>query len=661
LADEYEPPWPNFSDAEKFYFPIALARLERYGSDDSGVNFGDGTSLHPPLRYGILDYQGQNPRDKDRLPSFVEKNPFHFIFLGLSRLLMDASEAPAMKANRAEFLRRGLDRDDNFSMLYAEGTENHIAMTRTAGYIYAAEAAKEPEQYPEALELKRELREWMLRWARELYRTGDAEWNSTIYTAFNLAGWLNVYDYTAPEFEDDPALHETARAVLDFYALQMALHFTGSQLGGAEMRGSGRVESYLKPSATSPYVAWLWFGYPDGGIPDFQGSAPGSAIYAALSHYRPPAAVLELAHSKFEEGAYFRFGSPGYLMDRLGETQRKLYIGQNFSLGSATVPVGGWTSANWQIINWKLLAADGQGDTSVMMGNGGYRSLDTGTGRNPWDQFAQHRSVLVQMSFVPENAESIIAKAKELVLKWQQDWAEDFYARFPDPDIGGHGSTGPVKWQPGELENASRSRIYFAGERVQLVHDSDVVFFEMGPVRVAVRSLFNPAPEHDTDRVIEDRGEVGSLSGLLLEVAGAEEHADFHAFRSGVLRRTSLEVDPAGVVEYRNLDGEDLRFEFAHKGAYKEPEYDMGYGPRSRVAFIQEVEWKQPKWPQGEGHGRVPRVFVDGVAVEPLPPGWLIDGPGLTMRDGRFKLRSKRSSYEVDYSGERPVFREKLF
>lgn len=665
VADEYVPPFPDFSDAEKYYYPRALARMARYGSGDARSNFGDpAASDRPPEMAGILDFRGRpaNAEGGKPLPGFVDKDPFHFILLGMSRLLFAYPDAPAMAANRDAFLRAGLDRTDNFNAFTAEGTENHINMSRTAGYIYAVEATRDPDQYPEAPARAERMRDWLLDWSRRLYRTGDGEWNSSIYAAYNMAGWFNVYDFTAPGARGaDPGVHAAARAVLDYYAAQLALHYSWGLVGGAEMRGHGKAGDYAALTTATDYINWMWFadgtGDPPGG---FRGAA-SAAIYAALSDYRPPLAVVALAREKHLRPNDHLIASPGYLMSRSRETLRTFHAGRHHTLGSAAMPVGGWVSSAWQIVNWKLLARDPEGGLPrLVWGNGGFRGNEAGNVRNPWDQFAQHGPVLVQMTRVPENAEEIEAEIRGLVDRWKADWDADFSRRWPRADRGGFrdGFTS-IHFLPGDLATAGRNRIYFPpGTPVE--REGEVVFLDLDPVYLAVRSLRLDAPARPAAGVLEDAGARGELAGLLVEVGEAGTFADLAGFREAVLARTGL--DRSGLAEgrlaYTNLSGERIVVEYEMAGTFLEPEYDMAYGVTEPVAFLQDAGWIQPDWPRGEGHGRVPALTVDGERIFPRRGLPHVSGPLLQHADSVMRISAAGRSYGVDYSGSRPEFRD---
>lgn len=661
VADEYLPPYPNFPDAEKYYFPRALARMALYGDGDPRSNFGDpeGQGLRPPERDGILDFKGRIDGG-EALPGFVGKEPFHFIFLGMSRLLFAHPDAPAMVANRDAYLEAGMNRRDNFNAFTSEGTENHINMSRTAGYIYAVEAAMEPEKYPDAADLAARMRGWLLDWSRLLYAVGDGEWNSTIYIAYNMAGWFNVFDYTAPGARGaDAEVHAAARAVLDYYAAQLALHYSWGLLGGAEMRGKDRAVDYTVLSGATDYINWLWFSDstmdPPGGFQE----AGFAAVYAALSGYRPPRAVVEFARTKFEHPGMYHVASPGYLMSRPGETLRSLWVGRHFTLGSAAQPVGGWVSSSWQIVNWKLLAEDPKGGLPrLVWGNGGYRGTESGSVRNPWDQFAQAGPVFVQMSRVPKNAEAVVKEIHGIIREWRQNWETDFSKRWPVADRGGFkDGAGTIHYLGGSLRSALLSRIFFP-DTIRPAMEGGVAFLDLRPVYVALRSIRRSLPLQRDAGVLEDFGERDELSGFVVEVGDAGDFTSFKAFKSAVLTRTALDKSGLddGRIVYTNLAGERVTFTYGMAGGFQEPEYDMAYGVTEPITNIQGADWKMPVWPQGEGYGRIVSVAVNGEVLKPGTERPFAHGPLMHHEQSILRVTGETEIDVIDYSGARPEF-----
>lgn len=139
------------------------------------------------------------------------------------------------------------------------GTENHIAMRRTAAFLFA-------EAYPEATfahGLKgRELADECLRYFREygqlLYRNSMVEFLSPIYHACHTAAWLNVYD-----FAESPEAKQCARAILDWMFADLAVNSHHGVVIPPAARAKGLMtDSYQLSTLRSntQWTAWLYWG-----------------------------------------------------------------------------------------------------------------------------------------------------------------------------------------------------------------------------------------------------------------------------------------------------------------------------------------------------------------------------------------------------------------
>jgi len=156
-------------------------------------------------------------------------------------------------------------------------TINLKAMRDVALYVFA-EAAEEPETLHIAKERIRQS-------AIQFWRYGNPEWDSDIYHAYTTAAYLNLY-----AFAQDPEVRNIAKGILDYLFTSAALKYRNGSWGGTVKRPF----SSLIPFTTSPNFFWLYFG---------ETTHPPKrpthlSVYAILSGYRPPAAVVALARDK---------------------------------------------------------------------------------------------------------------------------------------------------------------------------------------------------------------------------------------------------------------------------------------------------------------------------------------------------------------------------
>jgi hypothetical protein len=620
VAERYQP--VEYSDRGKYTFPVVIARMLRHGPED-------------PRAGAYLDEYASGKYEF-----------FHFPCVGLARVLALFPDAPLVAAHREDFLRRILFHDPqyHYNALTGEGTENHVAMSRTSGYLFAEQAMAYPELRERASLWRDALEEWILDWSHRLYQLGAGEWDSNPYTAYNLIGWLNLHD-----FADNPRVREAARAVLDFHAANIALKLTEGLHGGPESRGATRYGPL--PRSATEYLAWVWFGGATEIAPEdfFKPGEYIQAVHAATSSYRPPAALADLARKSIPVPALYRNTKPDYLMTEPAQVHEVFLIDETFTLGTAQTPLGGWSNASYGLINWKLVTRDPDQIPAVVLGNGGMKATDHARGRNPFDQFFQHDATVVQMTRVPAEAEALAAEAGQLVAGWKAAAARDFAARwgrphqFHDTHIADTGR--------GRLETAHLSLVHFPAQTEVVVRGSRA-FLRHARTWLALHTLSGEPPAHEPGRLV-DAAPRDAVAGFVVEAANASAHPSFEAFMEAASAEGRLirdEDDPLRF-RYASLRGDVMEFRYAGEGEWSEMIYDWGFGVVEQRVGFNSADWRQPHWPGGRNHGRVPEARVNGEPPARAAPGAVIDGPFLSLRDGFLSVADTRgNTYRVDYA-----------
>ncbi len=187
----------------------------------------------------------------------------------------------AAQWRRFETLARG------FLWHYGDLTENHDLL-HAAGRLLVAEHLDDPGPI-DAAAARAEVLAWMDRW----FTRGSTEWGAELYTNVNLLGLLNLHDLSG-----DASVRHAAHAVLDAFALGEALHrFAGTTMGAARRTyGCHRLDAARSPTRSLHAV---WFGAADpplgAATEPFSEGFIGGAIVAAVSGYRPPAMIREIA------------------------------------------------------------------------------------------------------------------------------------------------------------------------------------------------------------------------------------------------------------------------------------------------------------------------------------------------------------------------------
>lgn len=545
-------------DPNKFAIPTVLAKLEE-GTD----------------RDGAFAYLG---RHTDEM--------YHFGVVGLARLLPTfGDQLPSDTRKRME---SAISANSNWT---ADGTENHKLMWLTSGVVLSSQLPQ-LSFYGGASEWRRkQLLEPIRLYVKRLYEAGQGEWDSSTYETFSVQGFLNLYD-----FSTDPYAKAVAAAALDWYSTAMALKYFAGTLAGPERRGFD--DGTLK--SDTGLSAWLWWGdssraAANGDFTGPQALAGRYSVYAALSGYRPHPALAELAHKLYPvEGSETK---PDYRMEHSAESYGTFYGTSNYFLGSAEVGTSGVSPSQAQMSPWKLVAK-GPGTNYVFTSMNPFYSSDEG--RSPYDQLAQHESALIQMTFIPQDAEGSVGRLQEEI---------------------SNRPSGDDRFQ-GRVIREARFRFPAI---LSAEEDKGWFFIAADRTWIAVRPLQSGATVEreaagSADQYIVDRG---SIAGFVVQVADRGNYETLQAFHDDVLGKVSLDFSgiAKGHIEATMLDGARLDFTYNPGGAW-------------------------------------PAFKVDGV-VKPSSLTKVYDTPAVQQQGGRLTVRDRSGAgFQWDFTGEWPYYTE---
>lgn len=636
-------------DPEKFNWPQVIARLHKYGINDDTANV--------------------------RIERFRNNNPFHFRIVGTTRIMNRFPNAPKMVEHKQLYLQRIFSRSDSYNAWTEEGTENHNAMSKTSGYL-AAQNALGNAAFPNAQARLAQSKSWIMEFAKRLYKGGAAEWNSSQYHAYNVIGWLNLFDFAA-----DPEVKAAARAVLDYYAVEIAIHHAQGWFSGPEMRSVGvplfgvtnNQPNNVFSANSGDYLGWLWFGDLSRklGRNYWTGNEYIQSVHAAISSYRPPHYTWLIAKKEITLPAEFRSAKAAYYALTPAFMHQHQYENRGYSLGTAYMPYGGWGGGSFAILSWKLVGrrnfdpVDSVKAPEMVTGAGRYYNQNRGRGRQPYDQFVQHKNVLVQMTKTPVNAAQIDTLIKFVFQRWDTRWTTDFIQRYSATDD--KMSMKPVNKLNGV---ASRNESYVSyPAAANVVRANNIVFVELERCFLAIRSLHNnlpSAPANDnniTRQMITDMGVPGSICGFVLEAANKEDHTNFAAFQAAITGANGLDKSQIAQnkVKYTNLQGDVVEAIYQERGSYVEPIFDWGFGPTTPQTIQTTPPFLQPSdYPLNEASGRVAKWTVNGDTVR-LNGSWPVyEGGGVTLANENLRLEydsaGNRYYYNVDFTGTVPVF-----
>ncbi len=612
-------------------------------------------------KYGVNNDKGNTNLQHFYTPTCVQ-NRFHFNLAGETFIFTKYWGAPSVKLSVKDYLTAAWNRKDSYNLLTAEGTENHINMTRTSAYLYAQIARDSfPTLFPNAQSRMDSAKIWINDWSKSIYASGTGEWNSSTYIPYSVIGWLSLYDGAK-----DIEVKNAARAVLDYYACELALHYTQGVTGGYESRNGSGYESIV---TQSDYLSWLWFGNSPKKISFTDGSqneAASQIIYAAASTYRPPIAALKLANKQLTKDVMYYNSKGEYLLNNPGAIKQTFYIGKSYTLGAAYLPYGGFVGGDTQFQAWKFVGQVTPNETTTAKTANvivGYGSKEWNKARNrmPWDQLVHHKNVLIQLTKVPANYTALTNQVISTVNQWKNSWTTDFAKRFP-----GENKPNPVNYSTADVVNTNISymAVWKKNSTVTTVTNGNVVFYEMDLNYAAIRSIAQTAPTviaAATDNYGLKDAAASGLCGLILEVASKQDYSSFSAFQSAILTNSSLNKTDIATdkIIYTSALGDVISVQYNSSGTFSEPLYDWGYGPVTPQLSQTSPPFIQPTWPTGQGCGRLATWTVNGKLLDLTTKTWAVfDGPNLSLKNSILKINDgSADSLTIDYSGLQPIFK----
>ena len=256
----------------------------------------------------------------------------------------------------------------------SRNTDNLRAMREVAVYLMAEETGNEATR----LLYKQKIQRYV--WA--LYHIGMGEWDSEVYHGHTFAPYLNLYD-----FARDREVKKLAKAALDWFSAAAAVKYYRGGWGGPVKRDYGGGNVALASSAARSF--WLYFG--DTPLPNPKPEL--DTLYAITSTYRPPQAIVALAHKQFEKPLELLSSKPVYENWKPGNDQQPGYwettfFGNTYQMGSlaGTFPDG-------DVAPFKLMADNSQRGVDYFVANTGGKWVQPG--KKPGDEIGQYRNLLI--------------------------------------------------------------------------------------------------------------------------------------------------------------------------------------------------------------------------------------------------------------------------
>lgn len=381
-------------------------------------------------------------------------------------------------------------------------TDNLQAMRETSVYLMAEETGNAAVRGL----YKGRIRTFVAR----LYQVGMGEWDSENYHAHTLTAYLNLYD-----FAKDPEVRALAKAALDFFCTTAALKYYHGAMNGPCKRDY----NHFTAMHAAANVMWMYFG----DTPGRPARYDRDQVHVITSAYRPPAAVVELAHKHVPLPFEVFAAHPGYEALRQGadrpEQYETTYVGHTFQLG--TLAQG--TQAP-DVNGFKLVAVHSTRGADFFMANattdpgkmGSAQYTDAQVGRM---NVGQYRNLAILLN-APGDAPVLFLTPADV----------------------------PVE--------SERGVTFFRYESTWIA---------VRPVNLTVRGVsaeLTAKLEDASLHIVSAQGAGGKICGFAMEVGEAASHGNYAAFKAGVLDKGRLECADDGSVALVASDGRSLKVRF---------------------------------------------------------------------------------------------------
>ena len=520
-----------------------------------------------------------------------------------------------------------------FSDLLGHGTENHALMKGVAAYLFA-------QYWPDengwmlgthtSAQLMEEARKNLLAVMRSLYDYGYVENLSTTYAAVHLFPYYALYDCAT-----DPEVKTAADAAIHFHVTNIAAnHFKGVVIPPYNRQNTWQVNTHT-PGTVGPtlqWIYWLYWAEVQNRVPvgqDFVRLGENQyVVYAALSNWRPPAAINSLARGQtvpYELTAsargwiaYWGIGDPAKLMGLPGECVRYVYRDKLYAMGS------GFFQYNPRQYNTDYNAfgiiykSPDQYNYIECYHPYWYSNDRAWKGINsPFMQWAQHRGTAIALFDIPvADPWEGLGTSGWLATRDNHfdDLIQETLVRYPQSIDEKTEANGWIFLREGDVYIAIRPLKAYTidanykqpGAGAQAAGADGVVRFDV------VRSAF-------------------ARTGFVFDIATKEEFATFEAFQRAVNRNPFVVDWDQLSVAYTNVKGDTLT------ATWNPPDYQA---TKTRVLIR-------------------PEITVNGTVV-PIDTTYpVLKSPSVNVADGVMRLATPAGRLEVDWRGKAPSFSPK--
>jgi hypothetical protein len=379
----------------------------------------------------------------------------------------------------------------------SRNTDNLRAMRETSVYLMAEETGNEATRQLYKSKIKR--------YVAALYNIGMGEWDSEVYHGHTFAAYLNLYD-----FAKDTEVKQWSKMALDWLSMAASVKYYRGGWGGPVKRDYGGGNNVMRSTAARTF--WLYFG----DTPSPNNRPELDSLYLITSSYRPPLAVIELAHKNFDKPVEILASKPLYENWKPGNNQSPGYwetqfIGHNYQMGSlaGTFPDG-------DVAPFKLMAFNQQKGVDFLVANTGEKGVKPG--KKSEDEIGQYRNLLI----------------------WLRPANQPFFWQLP--------------------------------KNAKVETDNNIWFIQLEKTWLALKLINLSSPEiietdnyrYPDDYTYQALPTQKSYTGFVLEVGEAETHGNYDNFKSIFQRKSQVDLTQInrGRVLFRSSQGNSLQFTY---------------------------------------------------------------------------------------------------
>jgi hypothetical protein len=516
------------------------------------------------------------------------------------------------------------------------GTENHIAMRRTAGYLFGERFPDDKFHYDlTGRQLAGVCLKYMQEYGQAVYSSSQVEYLSPAYLAVNMAAWHNVADLA-----QDERAKTCGRAILDWLMADLAVNYHEGVILPPLQREKGLLlQRYQLSYARSlaQFVAWLYFG---GGNTQEDGG-------------------------NFAAEKYAPFFPHGLCVDQFAvSTWQPHPVIRNVACKRLTLPYMLWQSrGNWPCIEKASLNAYGKTRPASLHDDA----------RNPRyhlrSVYVNHQYAMGSGNFREDMRDPLLRTAVPFAVTWktqddrnyllvahpfwytQRKWEEsnevlgdeDWMGISPfcrtihwenaalllfdlpqrDP-YGGDAAPGSPKFLSERTEEIIQSAFVYIPDTVdEKPHHGDWFFIREGDVYTGIRPIQSGARwEMSRHPGYMRLAMPGSRTGCAIEVGDRAEFGSFQAFQQKMLQTR---------IDTSRLDNE------------KQLAYVSSRGHQLRLRH------KSPGW--------LPEASINGTPLD-FDRWPIFTSPYISCRDRILNVSDGQSAFTIDWHGEWPVYED---